>query len=60
MSVGDIIALFEMNRMHRFLFYCVNMPRYLLGMDIVVWKCMMGCKTVKGFKKAIIHLGEGE
>ena len=59
MIVSDILVSFEMNRWHRFLFWSVNIPRYLLGMDLVVYKCMFKCEVVDGFKRATIKLGEG-
>lgn len=60
MKVSDMIVLLEMNAWHRFLFWSVNIPRYLLGMDLVVWKCMIKFVPVKGFKKATIRLEKGE
>lgn len=60
MNVGEIIILFEMGKWQRFLFWAVNVPRYLLGMELVVWKCMIGCKVVPGFRKATMKIDGDE
>lgn len=55
MKVCELMIDVKMNRWHRFLFWSVNIPRYFLGMDIVVYRCMMGIKASRGFKKMRIQ-----
>jgi hypothetical protein len=54
MKVSDAMILFEMNRWHRFLFWCVNIPRVLCGRDLVFYPCMIGKPTIPRFKRAVI------
>lgn len=53
MKVSEIMVRLEMNAWHRFVFYAVNIPRYLAGKDLVVLKCMYkvnGFDTLKKIK----------
>lgn len=45
------MALFEITGWRAALFWSVNIPRYFLGMDLVVYRCMIGCPVIDGFKR---------
>lgn len=57
MKVSDIMVQFDISGWRKALFWSVNIPRYLLGMDLVIYRCMVRFEIVDGFKKATIELG---
>jgi hypothetical protein len=58
MKVSEAMALFEITGWREALFWAVNIPRHLLGMDLVIYRCMTGVKVVDGFTKATIRTGK--
>lgn len=40
MKVSELMVQLEMNAWHRFIFYAVNIPRFLVGKDLAILKCM--------------------
>ena len=58
MKVSDTMALFKITGWRAALFWSVNIPRYYLGMNLVIYPCMANRQVVKGFKRATIEVGK--
>ena len=56
MKVSDTMEMFEITGWRAALFWSVNIPRYYMGMDLVIYRCMIGCLVIKGFKRATIEV----
>lgn len=47
MKVSEIIVQLDMNLWHKFVFYSINIPRYLVGKELILLPCMY---KVDGFE----------
>lgn len=56
MKVSDIMTLFEITGWRAVLFWVVNIPRHFLGMDLVIYRRMIGCPVARGYKKTTIEV----
>lgn len=58
MKVSEAMELFQIKGWRELAFWCVNVPRVLFGMDIVVYKWMAGVPLIYGVSKVRLELGK--
>jgi len=57
MKVSEAMELFQITGWRELAFWCVNLPRFFLRMDIVIYKWMAGVPLVDGVNKLYLELG---
>lgn len=57
MKVSEAMELLQIAGWREFAFWCLNVPRVLLRMDIVIYKWMAGVPLVDGVSKVYLELG---
>lgn len=57
MKVSEAMELFQITGWRELAFWCVNLPRFLLGMEIVICKWMTGVPLADGVDKVYLELG---
>lgn len=58
MKVSEAMELFQIKGWRELAFWCLNVPRFLLGMDIVIHKWMAGAPLIDGVSKVYLELGK--
>lgn len=57
MKVSEAMELFQIKGWRELAFWFLNVPRFLLGMDIVIYKWMAGVPLIDGVSKVYLELG---
>lgn len=58
MEVSEAVELFQIKGWRELAFWCVNVPRFLMSMDIVIYKWMAGVPLIDGVSKVYLGLSK--